>query len=99
MRTNGHFLAQFGCNFVLVTFIASCVALHIALRPLSRLKKTISYLIYQYVREKCSVRCSTRTLNSVLNKLPNDDVQDFDLRWDRAPSTGSEMPSDCTSQY
>ena len=27
-------------------------------------------------------------------RLQNDDIQDFDVRWDQAPCSASDMPSD-----
>ena len=47
-----------------------------------------AYMIYEHFR-------ATRTLSDLFNiRLQNDDVQDFDVRWDQALLSASDMPSD-----
>ena len=51
-------------------------------------------MIYEYV---CATRAheAVQGLSDLLTfSLQNDDVQDFDVRWDHAPLSVSEMPSD-----
>ena len=52
------------------------------------------YMMYEYFRARraCEAVQGLSTLFAI--SLQNDDVQDFDVRWDHASLSGSEMPSD-----
>ena len=52
------------------------------------------YMMYEYFRaaRACEAVQGLSTLFAA--SLQNDDAQDFDVRWNHASSSGSEMPSD-----
>ena len=53
----------------------------------------IAYTIYEYFRATGASEAVQVLADLVTKNLQNDDVQDFDVRWDQALLTVSEMPS------
>ena len=51
-------------------------------------------MIYEYIRATRAYEAVQRLADLFTMNLQNDDVQDFDVRWDHAPLAVSEMPSD-----
>ena len=56
--------------------------------------RQIAYMICKYFRATGDYEKVQGLADMFTMTLQNDDVQDFDVRWDRAPLTVSEMPSD-----
>ena len=56
--------------------------------------RQIAYMIYEYFRATRAYEAAQGFSTLFAIGLQNDDVQDFDVRWDHAPPTLSEMPSD-----
>ena len=54
----------------------------------------IAYMIYEYFRATGACEAVQRLPTLFALSLLNDDVQDFDVRWDHALLSVSEMPSD-----
>ena len=66
-------------------------------------RKTDCVQIYEYFRATGACEAVQGLSNLFAFSLQNDDVQDFDVRWDHALLSVSEMPTDmiledCTSQ-
>ena len=54
----------------------------------------IAYIIFEYFRATGAYE-AVQGLSDLFNiRLQNDDVQDFDTRWDKALLAASEMPTD-----
>ena len=54
--------------------------------------RQIAFMIYEHFRAK-GAREAVQGLSDVFNfRLQNDDVQDFDVRWDRALLSASDVP-------
>ena len=56
--------------------------------------RQIAYMIYEYYRATGACEAAKGLADVFTMSLQNDDVQDFDVRWDQAPLTVSEMLSD-----
>ena len=56
--------------------------------------RQIAFMIYEYFRATRAYEKVQGLADMFTMTLQNDDVQDFDVRWDHAPLTVSEMPSD-----
>ena len=56
--------------------------------------RQIAYMIYEYFRATGAYATLQGLADVVSTTLQNDDVQDFDVRWDHALLSVSEMPSD-----
>ena len=56
--------------------------------------RQIAYMIYEYFRATGSYEAVQGLADLFTMSLQNDDVQDFDVRWDHALLTAGEMPSD-----
>ena len=56
--------------------------------------RQIAYMIYEYIRAAGAYAAVERLADLLTISLPNDDVQDFDVRWDHALLPVSEMPSE-----
>ena len=59
-----------------------------------RRERPISYMIYEYFRATGSHEAVQGLSDLFSIRLQNDDVQDFDVRWDQALFSASDMPSD-----
>ena len=56
--------------------------------------RQIAYMIYEHFRAIGACE-AVQGLSDLFNiRLQNDDIQDFDVRWDQAPCSASDMPSD-----
>ena len=56
--------------------------------------RQIAYMIYEYFRATEAHEAVQGLSDLFILSLQNDDVQDFDVRWDHALLSVSEMPSD-----
>ena len=56
--------------------------------------RQIAYMIYEYFRATEAYATLQGLADVVSTTLQNDDVHDFDVRWDHALLSVSEMPSD-----
>ena len=56
--------------------------------------RQIAYMIYEYFRATEAYATLQGLADLVSTTLQNDDVHDFDVRWDHALLSVSEMPSD-----
>ena len=56
--------------------------------------RQIAYMIYEYFRATGAHEAVQGLSDLFIVSLQNDDVQDFDVRWDHAILSVSEMPSD-----
>ena len=56
--------------------------------------RQIAYMIYEYFRATPAHEAVQRLSTLFAAGLQNDDVQDFDVRWDHALLSASEIPSD-----
>ena len=54
----------------------------------------IAYMIHEYFRAAGAYEVVQGLSDLFTKSFQNDDVQDFDVRWDQALSSVSEMPSD-----
>ena len=54
----------------------------------------IAYMIYERFRATGAYEALHGLSDLFSKRLENDDVQDFDVRWDQALSSASDMPSD-----
>ena len=54
----------------------------------------IAHMIYEHFRATGAYEAAKGRSTLFSIRLPNDDVQDFDVRWDHALLSVSEMPSD-----
>ena len=56
--------------------------------------RQIAYMIYEHFRATGACE-AVQGLSHLFNiRLQDDDVQDFDTRWDQAPLAASEIPAD-----
>ena len=56
--------------------------------------RQIAYMIYEHFRATGAYE-AVQGLSDLFNfRLQNDDVQDFDTRWDQAPLAASEIPAE-----
>ena len=65
--------------------------------------RQIAYMIYEHVRATGAYEAVHGLSDLFIIRLQNDEVQDFDVRWDQASLSASDMPSemileDCTTQ-
>ena len=58
----------------------------------------IAFMIYEHFRATGAYEAVQGLSNLFSISLQNDDVQDFDVRWDQALLSASEMPSDVILQ-
>ena len=56
--------------------------------------RQVAYMIYEYFRAAGAYEAVQGLADSFTRSLQNDDVQDFDVRWDHTLETVSAMPSD-----
>ena len=56
--------------------------------------RQIAYMIYEYFRATGAYEAVQRLSTLFAYSLQNDDVQDFDARWDHVLLSVREMPSD-----
>ena len=56
--------------------------------------RQIAYMIYEHFRPTGAYEAVQGLSDLIGIRLQNDDVQDFDVRWDQALPPASEMPSD-----
>ena len=56
--------------------------------------RQIAYMVYQHFRATVAYEAEQGLSNLFSKSVQDDNVQDFDVRWDRAPSSASGMPSD-----
>ena len=55
--------------------------------------RQIAYMIYEHFRATGACEAVQGLSDSFSTRLQNDDVQDFDVRWDQALVSASDMPS------